>query len=177
MVTKSVDTRNGEFSEHERKTMEAIGKASELPLSIVLVGVGDGPWDTMKQFDDSISSRLFDNFQFVNFSEIMSSKIPQSRKDVTFALRALMEIPSQYKATLQLGLLGAEERSNLPDPTADRWSEVGARVSPLVMVHKRARGDALFLLKDQTTGGTMERGADLEEKRNGELIGSIERVE
>jgi Copine len=44
--------------------------------------------------------------QFVNFSEIMSSKLPQPRKEVTFALRALMEIPSQYKATLQLGLLG-----------------------------------------------------------------------
>ncbi|XP_078168174.1 E3 ubiquitin-protein ligase RGLG2-like isoform X3 [Carex rostrata] len=122
-VTKSVDTRNGELSEHERKTMEAIGKASELPLSIVLVGVGDGPWDTMKQFDDSISSRSFDNFQFVNFSEIMSSKISQPRKEVTFALRALMEIPSQYKATLQLGLLGRStgkcpRRLPLPPPSS-----------------------------------------------------------
>ncbi|KAJ3704008.1 hypothetical protein LUZ61_007713 [Rhynchospora tenuis] len=105
-VTRSIDTITGEFSQQERKTMEAIVKASELPLSIVLVGVGDGPWDTMKQFDDSISSRLFDNFQFVNFSEIMSSKMPQPRKEAAFALRALMEIPSQYKATMALGLLG-----------------------------------------------------------------------
>jgi E3 ubiquitin-protein ligase RGLG len=44
--------------------------------------------------------------QFVNFSEIMSRKVPQSRKEATFALRALMEIPSQYKATIELGLLG-----------------------------------------------------------------------
>lgn len=120
-VTRSVDTEFGQFSSQERKTVDAIVKASDFPLSIILVGVGDGPWDMMKEFDDNIPARSFDNFQFVNFTEIMSKNINQSRKDTEFALAALMEIPSQYNATLELGILGrrsakSPERVSLPPP-------------------------------------------------------------
>ncbi|CAI0457045.1 unnamed protein product [Linum tenue] len=90
-VTRSVDTEHGRLSPQEQKTVDAIVQASKLPLSIVLVGVGDGPWDTMK---------------FVNFTEIMLKNVDQSRKETQFALSALMEIPPQYKATMELGLLG-----------------------------------------------------------------------
>jgi E3 ubiquitin-protein ligase RGLG len=44
--------------------------------------------------------------QFVNFTEIMSKSIATDRKETEFALSALMEIPMQYKATLDLQLLG-----------------------------------------------------------------------
>ncbi|KAL3512681.1 hypothetical protein ACH5RR_025398 [Cinchona calisaya] len=120
-VTRSVDTDRGQLSSQERKTVEAIVKASEYPLSIVLVGVGDGPWDMMREFDDNIPARVFDNFQFVNFTEIMSKNVDRSRKEAEFALSALMEIPSQYKATLELNILGASkgngiDRIPLPPP-------------------------------------------------------------
>ncbi|KAJ0795119.1 putative transcription factor C2H2 family [Helianthus annuus] len=120
-VTRSVDTDRGQLSPQERRTVEAIVKASEYPLSIVLVGVGDGPWDMMKEFDDNIPARAFDNFQFVNFTEIMSKNMNTSRKEAEFALAALMEIPSQYKATLELNILGtrrgtAIDRVSLPPP-------------------------------------------------------------
>ncbi|KAG2300512.1 hypothetical protein Bca52824_036984 [Brassica carinata] len=120
-VTRSVDTENGQLSPQEQKTVDAIVQASKLPLSIVLVGVGDGPWDMMREFDDNIPSRAFDNFQFVNFTEIMSKNKAQSFKETEFALSALMEIPQQYKATLELSLLGRRngyipERFPLPPP-------------------------------------------------------------
>ncbi|KAK9073554.1 hypothetical protein SSX86_007878 [Deinandra increscens subsp. villosa] len=100
-ISRSVDSGYG-LSQQERRTVEAIVKASEYPFSIVLVGVGDGPWDMMKQFDDNIPARAFDNFQ----ANIMSKNKDSSRKEAEFALAALMEIPSQYKATIELNLLG-----------------------------------------------------------------------
>ncbi|CAD6264527.1 unnamed protein product [Miscanthus lutarioriparius] len=119
-VTRSVETGNGQLSRQERETIDAIVKASDYPLSIVLVGVGDGPWDMMRQFDDNIPSRAFDNFQFVNFTQIMSRPIPASKKEAEFALSALMEIPEQFKAALSLQLLGKRRgfpnRPVLPPP-------------------------------------------------------------
>ncbi|XP_077212101.1 E3 ubiquitin-protein ligase RGLG2-like [Tasmannia lanceolata] len=120
-VTRSVDTTSGQLSPQEQNTVDAIVRASEYPLSIVLVGVGDGPWDMMREFDDNIPARAFDNFQFVNFTEIMSKNEPVAKKEMEFALGALMEIPSQYKATLELNILGrrttkSPNRVPLPPP-------------------------------------------------------------
>ncbi|XVE74245.1 hypothetical protein DITRI_Ditri12bG0001300 [Diplodiscus trichospermus] len=105
-VTRSVDTSDRELSPQEEKTINSIVNASSYPLSIVLVGVGDGPWEDMKRFDDKIPSRDFDNFQFVNFTEIMSKNTSSDEKEAAFALAALMEIPLQYKAVMELGILG-----------------------------------------------------------------------
>ncbi|KAF3615166.1 E3 ubiquitin-protein ligase RGLG2 [Capsicum annuum] len=105
-VTRSVNTSDSELSPQEDNTIKSIVTASMYPLSIVLVGVGDGPWEDMQKFDDRIPAREIDNFQFVNFTAIVNKHSTDSEKEAAFALAALMEIPIQYKAARELGLLG-----------------------------------------------------------------------
>ncbi|CAD5116547.1 DgyrCDS5426 [Dimorphilus gyrociliatus] len=86
----------------EAPTRKAIIDASNWPLSIILIGVGDGPWEEMENYDDRLPQRKFDNFQFVNYNKLRSQG---EYSDAAFALNALMEIPDQYKAIRELGLL------------------------------------------------------------------------
>lgn len=44
--------------------------------------------------------------QFVNFTAIMGRNASAAEKEAAFALAALMEVPLQYKATMELGILG-----------------------------------------------------------------------
>jgi E3 ubiquitin-protein ligase RGLG len=86
----------------EKDTVNAIVEASNYPLSIVLIGVGDGPWEKMEEFDDGLPQRRFDNFQFCNFHEVLTK---YDGDDVAFAVMALQEIPEQYEAIRKHKLL------------------------------------------------------------------------
>jgi len=67
-----------------------------------MIGVGDGPWDTMREFDDKLPQRKFDNFQFVPFYETM---VKHKGNEILFARDVLMEIPEQFKTIKALKLL------------------------------------------------------------------------
>lgn len=59
--------------------------------------------DSICRFDDSLPSRKFDNFQFVNFSKIWAENT--GNPEVAFAVAALMEIPEQFLAIRKLKML------------------------------------------------------------------------
>jgi len=104
-VTRNIETGNGQLSPQEEETLDAIVKASNYPLSIVLIGIGDGPWDMMSRFDDNIPYRAFDNFQFVSFTEQML-KSSSSKKEGDFALSTLMKSAGHFEAASSFQLDG-----------------------------------------------------------------------
>jgi E3 ubiquitin-protein ligase RGLG len=89
------------------ETIDAIVEASNHPLAIVCIGVGDGPWETMKQFDDDIPKRRFDNFNFVCLPDLERkfNTLPAAKFEAEFARAALMELPDLYSSVRTLGLL------------------------------------------------------------------------
>lgn len=97
--------------ECKQATIDSIVEASKYALSIVMVGVGDGPWAAMDQFDDNLPNRCFDNFQFVDFNSVFT-RYPLEKRETAFATHALMEIPAQYQAIKKLKYL--KEGRSLP---------------------------------------------------------------
>ena len=83
------------------QTCQSIINASRTaPLSIVIVGLGDGPWDDMQALDDLKGhGQRFDNVHFVEFASTAR------RGTAHFAAEALKEVPKQRRMMLELNLL------------------------------------------------------------------------
>mmetsp|Transcript_60200 Transcript_60200/g.141756 ORF Transcript_60200/g.141756 Transcript_60200/m.141756 type:complete len:278 (+) Transcript_60200:130-963(+) len=121
IIRKAIETVRAEMSYHilvivadgqvtnQKDTEAAIIEASHYPISIIVVGVGDGPWEQMEEFDDNLPQRVFDNFQFVPYDRVMQNIPPGASAEATFACAALMEIPEQFRLVKQLGYLGRIE--------------------------------------------------------------------
>ncbi len=88
----------------EEETQAAIIEASHHALSIIAIGVGDGPWDAMEAFDNDLPERTFDNFTFVEYDRIMRQN---DGNMAAFAQQALRETPAQFKEARRLGMMKA----------------------------------------------------------------------
>lgn len=115
-VTRDAKTPDMEYSQEEFATLDAVIQASHLPLSIVLVGVGDGlgdpdagnelmqegdAWSAARQIVSAIPGRAFDNFTFVEYNSLATSM-------ERFAAHALVEIPEQWRQMQELGILQSD---------------------------------------------------------------------
>ena len=80
----------------------AVVAASRHPISVSMIGVGDGPWDAMEEFDDALPARKFDNWQFLPYHTKMHEC---NNNPLRFAVHALMEMPDQLRAIKRLGYL------------------------------------------------------------------------
>ena len=88
----------------EKATKAAIERASNYPLSIVTIGVGDGPFEKMEDFDDDLGNSKFDNFNFVNYQNVVEGPRVEN-PEIAFATAAMNEVPTQYLCCKKLGYL------------------------------------------------------------------------
>ncbi|KAF0300076.1 Copine family protein 1 [Amphibalanus amphitrite] len=80
-----------------------------------LVGVGDGPWDTMEALDDFVPARRFDNFQFVDFNQACPPGAGAGH-ELVFATHLLMEVPEHFRLLCERGCI--QPREHTPAATA-----------------------------------------------------------
>uniref|UniRef100_A0A183BL73 VWFA domain-containing protein n=1 Tax=Globodera pallida TaxID=36090 RepID=A0A183BL73_GLOPA len=110
---------------NEKATVKAIVSACQYPLSIIVVGVGDGPWEMMRIFDESLPKRPWDNFHFVELHELINQRAdqPMESRELAFAVHSLLEIPDQYATIRKMGLLSLTAYFTRPPSHSPRRSK------------------------------------------------------
>ncbi|XP_015909737.1 uncharacterized protein [Parasteatoda tepidariorum] len=93
---------DGQMRPEDVPTRHALVEASKSALSIVAVGVGDGPWRALEEWDERVPDRKYDNFHFVNYHHVIRSA---RNAEAALALHALMEIPDQFQTILKFNYL------------------------------------------------------------------------
>ncbi|XP_054720018.1 copine family protein 1-like [Uloborus diversus] len=93
---------DGQMRPEDAHSRHALVQASRCALSIVTVGVGDGPFSALEEWDEGVTDRVFDNFHFVDYHKVARSA---RNAEAALSLHALMEIPDQYQTIIRLGYL------------------------------------------------------------------------
>ena len=83
------------------ETTKAVIEASQVPLSIMVVGIGDGPWEIFDAFNNHIHWREFDNFSFAAWDDVAEEKFPAYE----IGKRCLSQVPNQLKQLRKLGMI------------------------------------------------------------------------
>ena len=65
-----------------------------LPLAIVVIGVGDGPWDDLEELEFRMPPRRFDNWHFFSHTSLKKT-CNKSSFEAEFAQVVLGNLPDQ----------------------------------------------------------------------------------
>lgn len=87
---------------------QAIIDASNFPISIIAIGIGVGPFTSYTEFDNVLFQRRFDNFNFVNLSELLRAKEQTNEPAMDakeFARIVLAECPAQYQDIREMNII------------------------------------------------------------------------
>lgn len=95
---------DGDISD-EVKDTQAVCMASNFPISICAIGLGDGPFDKLEALDDLKRGRRFDNFHFTDFTDFLRKAQRSENPELDFATDVFTEIGAQYKMMKKLGIL------------------------------------------------------------------------
>ena len=79
---------------HDYKVdLKAIADASDYPISLCALGVGDGPFFTIRSMAAREDTGRFKNFNFINFTEFEKQFEKSENPEVSLASTIFSELP------------------------------------------------------------------------------------